>query len=380
MAKMERFNQEHYSRLVDLIYQSAFDLGRRPVFLRALASSFASHSAIFLNAELSPSPIEKVESIGLDLALMDQWQGCKEHVDLWFQPVCSLGTSHAAIYSSLIPPRRLRTSGFYADYCKPLDIEYGLGGVAEINLFRRSILAVFRSRAGGDFSDSKLQILESLLPHIQRAQELSRLLSADQQVVSGLAQLQQIATAGIVILDRNGYAIFSNGEADRIFVNDDAVFMRNKQICFRDRSTQKKFDLMVAKIASMPDFSCEDFHPILAHRESGKRSYHLLVYPYRVGFPALDSFRETTTIVTLFDPERSWKLVQKRLQAFYELTPSEAKFCAILFETCSLKDAAISVGISRNTAKTHLRNIFEKTGTSSQIQLVKNLAVSISHF
>jgi DNA-binding CsgD family transcriptional regulator len=58
----------------------------------------------------------------------------------------------------------------------------------------------------------------------------------------------------------------------------------------------------------------------------------------------------------------------------YGLTPSELRVLLAVFETSGVADIAEMLGISESTAKTHLRRLFEKTGTSRQAELVRLVA------
>jgi DNA-binding CsgD family transcriptional regulator len=57
----------------------------------------------------------------------------------------------------------------------------------------------------------------------------------------------------------------------------------------------------------------------------------------------------------------------------FDLTPAEAKIAALLAEGQSIITITDELSISESTAKTHLRRIFEKTGTSRQAELVSLL-------
>ena len=57
------------------------------------------------------------------------------------------------------------------------------------------------------------------------------------------------------------------------------------------------------------------------------------------------------------------------LQDHYELSQSEARLARQLTLTGSMSSTAAALGITRNTAKTHLRRIYEKTGAHTQLQL-----------
>jgi len=59
------------------------------------------------------------------------------------------------------------------------------------------------------------------------------------------------------------------------------------------------------------------------------------------------------------------------LVRLYGLTFAETRLIGLLAAGRSLDEAATALGISRATARTHLRHIFEKTGTTRQSQLMK---------
>ena len=54
----------------------------------------------------------------------------------------------------------------------------------------------------------------------------------------------------------------------------------------------------------------------------------------------------------------------------YSLTGSELRVLLAMAPGLSVKEAAEVLGNSRATAKTHLQHIYEKTGTSKQIELM----------
>lgn len=66
----------------------------------------------------------------------------------------------------------------------------------------------------------------------------------------------------------------------------------------------------------------------------------------------------------------------ERLRDRYGLTESEARLAAHIADGGSLPDYAAARGISRNTARNQLQQVFEKTDTQRQAQLVKLLADS----
>jgi DNA-binding CsgD family transcriptional regulator len=75
-------------------------------------------------------------------------------------------------------------------------------------------------------------------------------------------------------------------------------------------------------------------------------------------------------IVLVTDPEHSPFPKQSLLQVALGLSNSEARIAAALINGASLVQAADRVGVSHETARSHLKNIFAKTGTNRQGELV----------
>jgi DNA-binding NarL/FixJ family response regulator len=64
----------------------------------------------------------------------------------------------------------------------------------------------------------------------------------------------------------------------------------------------------------------------------------------------------------------------------HRLTATELRVLQSLVEGGSVRKIAQSLGISDATVKTHLQNLFKKTGMRRQIDLVKLVAGSASPF
>jgi DNA-binding CsgD family transcriptional regulator len=81
----------------------------------------------------------------------------------------------------------------------------------------------------------------------------------------------------------------------------------------------------------------------------------------------------TDVVVAVFvvDPEGGVPPVAGVLEELYSLTRSEAEIVRCLAMGLSLEEAAQARGISMNTARSHLKHAFSKTGTSRQGELVR---------
>jgi DNA-binding CsgD family transcriptional regulator len=76
-------------------------------------------------------------------------------------------------------------------------------------------------------------------------------------------------------------------------------------------------------------------------------------------------------LLVLVDPARSKPVVEPRtLEAILGLTPAEARVVAQLASGLSLEQVCALLDISIATGRTHLRHVFDKTGTERQGELI----------
>jgi len=68
--------------------------------------------------------------------------------------------------------------------------------------------------------------------------------------------------------------------------------------------------------------------------------------------------------------KRAWLPAKTCLRQLYGLSHAEATLASRLLEGKDLKGVSEERAVSLATARTHLRNVFEKTGTKRQAELV----------
>lgn len=107
----------------------------------------------------------------------------------------------------------------------------------------------------------------------------------------------------------------------------------------------------------------------------GRRPLLLSIAP--LGVAAIDrlvSSETTIVIVVAMEPEaRGWSRLDGIAHA-YGLTAAESRFLEEILDGDGVVAAAARLGVTRTTARTHLRHIFEKTLTSRQSELIRLVA------
>lgn len=107
----------------------------------------------------------------------------------------------------------------------------------------------------------------------------------------------------------------------------------------------------------------------------GPRAFNVLVTPLFSpnGLPAPQG---AVAAVFVSNPETQEETNEDLLPHLYGLTPAESALAGRLVSGEDLSGAADVLGVSMNTARTHLKRIFQKTGTRRQAELVRLLLQS----
>jgi DNA-binding CsgD family transcriptional regulator len=68
------------------------------------------------------------------------------------------------------------------------------------------------------------------------------------------------------------------------------------------------------------------------------------------------------------------------MRDFYSLTAAQAKVASAIYNGQSIGEAAKKLNISINTARTHMRNIYAKTGVKTQTELISLLTSGLKTY
>jgi DNA-binding CsgD family transcriptional regulator len=105
------------------------------------------------------------------------------------------------------------------------------------------------------------------------------------------------------------------------------------------------------------------------HRPSGKRNLTVIVRP-TASFAESQNTEKPAALVFIQDPERPVRVLQTDLRQLYGLTLTEGSIANFLMEGSTLEECCKRLAIRPSTARMHLRNLLNKTGTRSQGELV----------
>jgi DNA-binding CsgD family transcriptional regulator len=239
----------------------------------------------------------------------------------------------------------------------------------------------------GAFGDGDLAFANRLVSHLARAFELYRMLASVTHQRRALGEVMNRLPAGVVLLNGQGRVVLANRSAMRIVARDDGLFLDGDAIRARDARADEALQRRISETIAAPSKAesgskvasksgkprrgggSEKSLPrsLAAPRTCGAGAYVVSVARLLPG----RTVRDAVASVVLSDPEIGLDPAVELLRDLHDLTPAETELVGHLARGRSLEETARARGVSINTARSQLKQIFSKTGTSRQGELVQ---------
>lgn len=110
----------------------------------------------------------------------------------------------------------LERSEFYTDWLRPLDIRFSFSLYAPLTLGDSVELVCVRPRRLGPITFDEGRMLEGLIPHLQRAVQLSRRLDLTEASWNASSSMLSERRTGMLLVDSDRHVVFMDPEAERI--------------------------------------------------------------------------------------------------------------------------------------------------------------------
>jgi DNA-binding CsgD family transcriptional regulator/GAF domain-containing protein len=231
-------------------------------------------------------------------------------------------------------------------------------------------LACLNSAARGGLDPAQTALMRRLMHHVGQAAKVHLRLARLQGEVQALSSSLQRLTVGVMTVTATLRLRFLNAEAERILSDADGVRLRNLRIGLSDPTVHAALKRAVAGMASCG----ADEAPacLFVPRPSGAPSYTVVVAP-----PAASGPASPLAAATLFltDPVGPTALpAPALLAAGLGLTATEAEVARLAAMGRGMAFVAESLGVSLNTARTHLKAVYAKVGVNHQAALARTIA------
>jgi DNA-binding CsgD family transcriptional regulator len=265
-------------------------------------------------------------------------------------------------------------SEFYNDWMRPQGFvpAPSIGLTLDRDAWGEPIgIGVFRPRGAREYGAREVRLLRALTPHLQRATRTALHLADAERQLSAVADALDLLPSAAVLLDADGRVVRANRKAHalaehgRPFVATRASLALDPEVvaALRHVADEPRPERPIVRGAT-PD-------AIAVRRGDGRAPLWLRPVPCASSEVAGLDGPPGWLWVLLEDPEDVAHPSVEALMSILGLTNAEARLTARLVAGRRLEQAAGELGIAHETARTHLKAAFRKTGARSQTDLVR---------
>lgn len=237
------------------------------------------------------------------------------------------------------------------------------GGLVTITTFFRRIGETTRVRA----RDAATRLLPLLQPFFRLWSQRLRAMSR----VRGLTAAVNKSDVGILLVNRHGELTFANAAAEALIAHGDGLRRSGAMLSGAKLADTLRLQAAIEHVISAAEggavVPAAQAAPVVALNRGGRRPLMAAVV---AGDPSPAGAVESAAIIYVFDPEQDLRPLLEPACKLYGLSPVETRLACLLADGVSLAEAAERMRVREQTARSYLKQIFLKTETNRQAELV----------
>lgn len=366
------------SELIDAVYAAASEPSEWSEVLPLLRERYNSIASSFTMQRYNDGDV----TLGLNEGYTDQY--LNSYLDTFgrHNPFVTRGSGFEigatltdSIYDdSRYAADRFEQTFFYNEWARPQRFRHALGSALELQGSHIQIFAMWRDMAAGAFTAAQVAEITVLSQHLRRAAILTQRLKTIRESVAVSTALRGTIRCGVVSLNRHGKIKSLDEEAARVLRSGQCLTSFNGRLSSQNAGNGDRLHQIIQLAMSSRTVGGGEYGPILLYRPDG----HVALAVKAIRLPTqIHPFADsgtTVAVVLVKDLEMEAVSLAKATSEFaklYRLTPSEMKLLRALHHAQNLRDATVLNGANYETSRSRLKSIYAKTGTSSQIELIR---------
>jgi len=225
-------------------------------------------------------------------------------------------------------------------------------------------------------SDEENAISQIFLPHLSKAIELSRSFLLLRQRFNAVLTVLDHLKIGILICDQHGEVVISNEKAQSAFDAKNGLSLSSaKKLTVFPNTLQQHLNKKISAATHTPhETNADSVFPV--PKKKGIFPWILEIFPLSTFDNSIEKSFEGA-VIFLTDPEQKDLISTKGMKKIFGLSTAESAVCALLTQGYKIHEIAEQRGVSPGTVKGQVSNLFMKTTTNSQIDLIR-LALKVN--
>lgn len=326
------------------------------------------------NLASQPAGGEILASVGLDSPATDTYRqfapGNPWFMALRRQPGCAIVTG-----ADLVPAFELVRTRFYRGWLRPLNVRHALIGTVARDPQSAVFLIALREPSQPPFDGADAELLRLTVPALAAVATLATELAATRDLVDDFVTVLGMCPEAVLVIDGELRPLYLNQPARVLLSEGDGLAFRQGALTVASRDDMASLKRFVAE-AIDPDrengsAAAAPAASLLIGRRSGRPPLALQIAG--LPRPVVDANGRPAPAAAVLVRQPKGPEALGVFRQHYGMTPREARLASLIAAGRSLLDAAFEMGITRNTARTHMKRVYAKTDTQRQVDLVRLL-------
>lgn len=306
------------------------------------------------------------------------YESCYYQFDEWTLRFPKGGLAAGVVLGEeLWPQTSLLKSTFYNEFLKRFDTcqMACLASAGGPGIFEA--LSIYRGLSEEEFDPQRLANLQSISSYLKTALYTRRkLLALESRIIDLEIALDQMASA-LILIDGIGKTVFVNKNARTILDRRDGLSLHKGRLASQSIPENSRLHEILAKAILASTGKANANPGAMRVSRANKRPIQLVAAPLRSEtFPIPG---KAVAIVFLTDPDQKPVPPAEVLRILFGLTQAETRLALSLLDGNSLSEAADLNSVGRETVRSQVKSIFQKTGTKRQSELTRVLASLNTH-
>lgn len=191
---------------------------------------------------------------------------------------------------------------------------------------------------------------------------------SEERAKLGLVALNRLAV-GVIVVDETSRVLFANNAGTRLLAAQDGLVVAPGDVCRSALPAETALLHGIVRRVCLGEASEDEACGIALARPSLKRPLNVLV-------TATQELGERRALLFVTDPDAQALPDTETIARLFKVSSAESKLVRDLVSGLTLEQAAEKSGITIGTARTYLKQIFSKTDTNRQSELVKLVLTS----
>jgi DNA-binding CsgD family transcriptional regulator len=272
-------------------------------------------------------------------------------------------------------------SAFYNEVVRPNGGHHGIVAAPLRQNRYVAFLAVERLRGQADFDYSDVAMLRAIVPHLRNALLVRLKLEDLEHTARQSKSVFDLVDIGVFIVDSELHPVFMNRFAECLIKERDGLALTQTTLHTADpnitRALRSEVRAAIALHARRPhrQLGVEDVAKLGVRLEiprvNQKPPLIAIVMPLSVATNHKSLAPASRAVILVKRHAEAPQFDIAELQRRLGLTPRQAQLAVLLAQGITLSEAGKVLGIAMETVRWHLREIFERTGTCRQLDLVR---------